>query len=213
MQSDMKCTEADFAPALELYKEWNARINVVSRKDIDNLYEHHVLHSLAIARYLELHYPVGVLDGARVLDLGTGGGFPGIPLALEYPGAHFTLCDSIGKKLTVARAVAEGLGLGNVECVNARAESLPGSFDWVVTRAVAPLDKLYPWVAGRFGRSILALKGGDVLSEISDLCRKFRIPRERIRVWSIEDWLNDDYFKEKFVIEVGKSYLCPPKSE
>ena len=160
----MRTEEKDFTAAIELYKEWNARINVVSRKDIDNLYQHHVLHSLAIARYLELHYPAGVLDGASVLDLGTGGGFPGIPLAMEYPQARFTLCDSVGKKLTVAGAVAQGLGLTNVELVNARAESLTGTFDWVVTRAVATLDKLYPWVNGRFRNSIICLKGGDVLS-------------------------------------------------
>ena len=209
----MRSTESDFARALELYREWNAKINVVSRKDIDNLYEHHILHSLAIAKYLELHYPEGVLDGASVLDLGTGGGFPGIPLAVEYPHAHFTLCDSVGKKLTVARAVADGMGLDNVECVNARVETLPGTFDWVVTRAVATMDKLYPWVTGRFRNSIICLKGGDVLSEIADLGRKCGVSPGRVRVWSIEDWLKDEYFKEKFVIEIGKSYLCPPKSE
>ena len=209
----MRTQRSDFDAAVALYREWNSRINVVSRKDIDNLYEHHVLHSLAIARYLELHYPESVLDGASVLDLGTGGGFPGIPLAAEYPDAHFTLCDSVGKKLTVARAVAEGMGLKNVECVNARVESLPGPYDWVVTRAVATLDKLYPWVNGRFNRSIICLKGGDVLAEIADLGRKCGVAPGRVRVWSIEDWLKDDYFKEKFVIEIGKSYLCPPKSE
>ena len=209
----MRSTEADFAPALELYREWNARINVVSRKDIDMLYEHHFLHSLAIARYLELHYPEGVMDGASVLDLGTGGGFPGIPLAFEYPGASFTLCDSVGKKLTVALAVADGLGLKNVKCVHSRVESMPDSFDWVVTRAVASLDKLYPWVAGRFRKSILCLKGGDVLSEIAELGRKCGVAPGRVRVWSVEEWLKDEYFKEKFVIEIGKDYLCPPKSE
>ena len=209
----MRAEEKDFTAAIELYKEWNARINVVSRKDIDNLYQHHVLHSLAIARYLELHYPAGVLDGASVLDLGTGGGFPGIPLAMEYPQARFTLCDSVGKKLTVAGAVAQGLGLTNVELVNARAESLTGTFDWVVTRAVATLDKLYPWVNGRFRNSIICLKGGDVLSEIADLGRKCGVVPGRVRVWSIEEWIKDEYFKEKFVIEIGKSYLCPPESE
>ncbi|MBR3074494.1 MAG: 16S rRNA (guanine(527)-N(7))-methyltransferase RsmG [Bacteroidales bacterium] len=209
----MRSTEADFAPALELYREWNTKINVVSRKDIDNLYGHHILHSLAIARYLGLHYPAQVMEGAKVLDLGTGGGFPGIPLAFEYPEAAFTLCDSVGKKLKVARAVADGMGLKNVECVNSRVEDLPGSFDWVVTRAVASLDKLYPWVAGRFRRSILCLKGGDVLAEIAELGRKCGVAPGRVRVWSIEDWLKDEYFKEKFVIEIGKDYLCPPKSE
>ena len=209
----MRSTEADFARAVELYREWNGRINVVSRKDIDNIYAHHVLHSLAIARYLELYYPEGVLDGASVLDLGTGGGFPGIPLAVEYPEAKFTLCDSIGKKVRVAAAVAEGLGLKNVECVNARAEALGRNFDWVVTRAVASLEDLYPWVKGRFNRSILCLKGGDVRQEMAVLERRFGIQPGRIRVWSIENWLNDEYFKEKFVIEIGKSYLCPPKSD
>ena len=209
----MRTSESDFARAVELYREWNERINVVSRKDIDHLYEHHILHSLAIARYLELHYSSTVLDGASVLDLGTGGGFPGIPLALEYPGASFTLCDSIGKKIKVAQAVADGLGLANVRCVNARAESLGQDFDWVVTRAVASLEDLYPWVKGRFRRSILCLKGGDVASEIAVLRRRFAVGEGRVRVWSLEDWLNDDYFKEKFVIEIGKSYLCPPKSD
>lgn len=207
----MRSTETDFARALELYREWNERINVVSRKDIDNLYRHHILHSLAIARYMELHYPAGVLDGASVLDLGTGGGFPGIPLAVEYPEAEFTLCDSIGKKVRVAQAVAEGLDLKNVTCINARAESLGRTFDWVVTRAVASLDVLYPWVKGRFNRSILCLKGGDVLQEISLLGSRCGVEPGRVRVWSIEDWLKDEYFKEKFVIEIGKSYLCPPK--
>lgn len=209
----MRSSESDFAPALELYREWNERINVVSRKDIDNLYQHHILHSLAIARYLELNYPAGVLEGASVLDLGTGGGFPGIPLAIEYPETEFTLCDSIGKKIRVAQAVADGLGLKNVHCVNARAESLGQTFDWVVTRAVASLADLYPWVKGRFHRSVLCLKGGQVLQEISELSRKWGVDPGRVRLWSIEEWLNDEYFKEKFVIEIGKSYLCPPKSD
>ncbi len=209
----MRSSESDFAPALELYREWNERINVVSRKDIDNLYQHHILHSLAIARYLELNYPAGVLEGASVLDLGTGGGFPGIPLAVEYPETGFTLCDSIGKKIRVAQAVADGLGLKNVHCVNARAESLGQTFDWVVTRAVASLADLYPWVKGRFRRSVLCLKGGQVLQEISELSRKWGVDPGRVRLWSIEEWLNDEYFKEKFVIEIGKSYLCPPKSD
>ena len=200
----MRSREADFATAVALYREWNERINVVSRKDIDALYGHHILHSLAIARYLELHYPSGVWDGASVLDLGTGGGFPGIPLAMEYPDTSFTLCDSVGKKLTVAGAVAAGLSLGNVRCMNARAEALEESFDWVVTRAVATLSKLFPWVRGKFRHGIICLKGGDVHSEISDFCRKYAYPPSSIRVWSISEWLKDDYFEEKFVIEVGK---------
>ena len=209
----MRSTRNDFAAAEALYREWNARINVVSRKDMDLLYEHHILHSLAIARYMELFYPGEPSEGARVLDLGTGGGFPGIPLAVEWPQALLTLCDSIGKKVKVAQAVAEGMGLANVECVNARAESLEGPFDWVVTRAVASLEQLYAWVRGRYDRGMLCLKGGEVLDEVSQMCRRWRVPAGCVRVWSIEDWLKDEYFKEKFVIEVGKDYLCPPKSE
>ena len=209
----MITTKTDFDAAVLLYKEWNERINVVSRKDIDNLYDHHILHSLAIARYVELFYGDAAMAGASVLDLGTGGGFPGIPLALEWPEARLTLCDSIGKKLKVAQAVADGLGLTNVECVNARAEALPGQFDWIVTRAVATLDDLWPWVKGKFRRGLICLKGGDVLAEISDFCRRRGVNPGFIRVWKIEDWIKDEYFKEKFVIEVGKSYLCPPKFE
>ena len=203
-------TKEEYAAMISLYREWNGRINVVSRKDIDALYEHHILHSLAIAEYVRRFYP-GAFDGASVLDLGTGGGFPGIPLAVEFPGAHFTLCDSIGKKVRVAQAVADGLGLQNVTCVNARAESLPGPFDWVVSRAVTSLDNFYPWVKGKFSRGILYLKGGDVAAEIAELSRKCRVEPGRIRVWKIAEWLKDEYFAEKFVIEIGKDYLCPPK--
>ena len=193
-----------------LYRAWNERINVVSRKDIDALYEHHILHSLAIAEYVNRYYPGG-FDGASVLDLGTGGGFPGIPLAMEFPQAQFTLCDSIGKKVRVAQAVADGLGLQNVTCVNARAESLAGPFDWVVSRAVTSLDNFYSWVKGKFRRSILYLKGGDVNAEISELTRKCRVEPGKIRTWRVDEWLKDEYFAEKFVIEIGKDYLCPPK--
>lgn len=203
----------DYKELIRLYTEWNSRINVISRKDMDNIYQHHVLHSLAIAEYLRRFYPESVWDGASVLDVGTGGGFPGIPLAMEFPETHFTLCDSIGKKITVASAVAEGLGLKNVNCVNARAESLPETFDWVVSRAVTSLEKFYPWVEGKFRRSILYLKGGDVNEEISALLRKSRLAPRHIRTWRISDWLKDEYFAEKFVIEIGKSYLCPPDFE
>ena len=203
-------TKEQYGQMIALYREWNERINVVSRKDIDALYEHHILHSLAIAEYVNRYYP-GAFDGAWILDLGTGGGFPGIPLATEFPQAHFTLCDSIGKKVKVAQAVADGLGLQNVTCVNARAETLPGPFDWVVSRAVTSLDSFYPWVKGKFRRSILYLKGGDVNAEISELMRKCRVPGGNIRVWPVNEWLEDEYFAEKFVIEIGKDYLCPPK--
>ena len=203
----------DWTELIRLYAEWNAKINVISRKDMDNVYEHHVLHSLAIAEYLRRFYGEEVWRGVKVLDVGTGGGFPGIPLAMSFPDTAFTLCDSIGKKITVARAVAEGLGLDNVACVNARAESLPDIYDWVVSRAVTSLDKFYPWVKGKFRRSILYLKGGDVNEEISELIRKCGLDPRNVRCWKISDWLEDDYFSEKFVIEIGKSYLCPPEFE
>ena len=205
--------KTDFLRLIGLYGEWNDRINVISRKDIGNIYEHHILHSLAISEYLSRFYPPDVWEGAKVLDLGTGGGFPGIPLAMAHPEAGFVLCDSIRKKVTVAQSIAREMGLSNVRCVNARAESLDEKFGWVVSRAVTSLENFYPWVRGKFERSILYLKGGDVNAEISALVKKCRVAPGNIRVWSISDWLEDDYFAEKFVIEIGKDYLCPPKSE
>ena len=207
----LKPEKSKFEKAVALWREWNGRINVISRKDEDNVFEHHILHSLAIAEYVERKYG-GFAAGEKVLDLGTGGGFPGIPLAMTYPDTQFVLCDSIGKKVRVASAVAGGLGLGNVECVNARAESLPDRFDWVVSRAVTSLENFYPWVRGKYSRGILYLKGGDVNAEISDLLRKYRLQPSQIQVWPVGEWLDDDYFAEKFVIEIGKDYLCPPNS-
>lgn len=197
-------SEQDFAQAIALWREWNGRINVISRKDEDNIFAHHILHSLAIAEYLEIYYPSAT---GSFLDVGTGGGFPGIPLAMVMPEAKFTLCDSIGKKVRVAQAVADGLGLKNVECVNARAESLAGEWDWVVSRAVTSLENFYPWVKGRFRNSILYLKGGDIDAEIAALQRKFHIPDANIRTWRIDSWLKDEYFAEKYVIEISRSDL------
>ena len=236
-----------YARAISLWQEWNAKINVISRKDSDCIFEHHILHSLAIAEYVQrfgvlppetaslrsappksasqisvppLTVPrVAWVSGGtpqtslKILDLGTGGGFPGIPLAMEWPEVRFTLCDSIGKKVKVAQSVADGLGLQNVTCVQARAEELPGQWDFVVSRAVAPLDTLYGWVGGKFGGSLICLKGGDVNEEIAVLLRKFRLSPRQVRTWKISDWLDDEYFAEKFVIEVGKSYLCSPFEE
>ena len=200
-----------FAGAVELWKEWNDKINVVSRKDIDNLYEHHILHSLAICQYLSVNGFSGTGPGLQAgnraesfLDVGCGGGFPGVPLAMVMPEAEFTLCDSIGKKVKVAQAVADGLGLKNVKCVNARAEALPGQFDWVISRAVTSLDNFYPWVKGKFRKGILYLKGGDVNEEIAVMCRKCGVNPSKVSVWPIRDWLEDDYFSEKFVIHVRK---------
>ncbi|MBQ7194503.1 MAG: 16S rRNA (guanine(527)-N(7))-methyltransferase RsmG [Bacteroidales bacterium] len=200
---------------------------------MDNIYEHHILHSLAIAEYLRrlddagadsagpacgsadsAGGPAACGDGSAspagagfragesVLDLGTGGGFPGIPLAVVYPEVRFTLCDSIGKKVMVAREVAAALGLTNVTCVHSRAEDLPDTFDWVVSRAVTTLDKFYPWVRGRYRRGILVLKGGDIESEIAEFCRKWHFQRVSVRTWPVSEWLQDDYFAEKFVIHI-----------
>ena len=212
---ETKIDRERYARAIELWQEWNGKINVISRRDADAIFEHHILHSLAIARYLEL-YPGQPVQ--TVLDLGCGGGFPGIPLAMEWPEVQFTLCDSIGKKVLVAQSVAEGLGLANVKCVKARVEELPGQWDMVVSRAVAPLDTLYGWVRGKFRGSLICLKGGDVNEEISQLLKRFgkgpdAVRAEQIRAWRISDWLDDEYFAEKFVIEVGKSYLCSPFDE
>ena len=200
----MSPRKEDFSAAVALWQEWNSKINVISRKDCDNIWEHHILHSLAIAEYLERSSALPLPEGTSFLDIGTGGGFPGIPLAMCFPQVRFTLCDSIGKKIKVARSVASSLGLENVECVNARAESLKGPYDYIVSRAVTSLENFYPWIKGKYKNSILYLKGGDVEEEIALLCRKSGIPREKIRLWPINEWINDEYFKEKFVIEIGK---------
>ena len=204
-------SEQDFAAAVALWREWNSRINVISRKDEDAIFAHHILHSLAIAQYLETFYTVIPSEAKEtILDVGCGGGFPGIPLAMVMPEAKFTLCDSIGKKVKVAQAGADGLGLQNVECVNARVETLKGEWDWVVSRAVTSLENFYPWVKGRFRKSILYLKGGDINTEIAALQHKYHIPNENIRTWRVDSWIKDEYFAEKFVIEIGKNYLCTP---
>ena len=208
IRADFSCTylQAHQFESLDaLYREWNAKINVISRKDIDGLYDHHVLHSLAVARYL-LTVP-GLYESfsqARVLDLGTGGGFPGIPLAILFPEAQFVLCDSVGKKTLVAQAVASALDLKNVEVVNARAESLPGQFDFVVSRAVASLPDFYPWVKGKFTQGILYLKGGDVNEEISAVMARHKLPRGSVSSWPVSSWLQDPYYDGKLVIHIRK---------
>ncbi len=199
----------------ELYKEWNARINVVSRKDMDQLYRHHVLHSLCIAAYLRMHMPdvydrmrgegpYALSEPLKVMDLGTGGGFPGIPLAVIFPHAEFTLCDSIGKKITVATEVARSLGLDNVRTVNARAESLEGTFDYIVSRAVTSLDNFMPWVKGKYSEGILYLKGGDLAEEISTAMSKCRMRKGTVHQWPASSWADDPFFATKYVIHIEK---------
>ena len=191
-----------------LYIDWNSRINVISRKDMDGFYEHHVLHSLSIASYWRRE---GIQPRhLSVLDVGTGGGFPGIPLAILFPQMDFTLCDSVGKKTIVAQAVAYALGLSNVTVVNARAESLPAVYDFVVSRAVTSLDNFYPWVRDRFRYSIFYLKGGDINAEIAQLMGRNRLKKGSVRTWRVDSWLPLEYFQEKFVIQIEKDYLCSP---
>lgn len=198
-----------------LYREWNAKINVVSRKDMDELYRHHVLHSLGIAAFLKTLMPdvydrlrgdgpYALSEPLKVLDLGTGGGFPGIPLAVMFPHAEFTLCDSIGKKITVATEVSKGLGLNNVHTVNARAESLPETFDYIVSRAVTSLDNFMPWVKGKYAEGILYLKGGDLAEEISTAMAKHRMRKGSVHQWPISSWTDDPFFETKMVIYIEK---------
>ena len=199
----------------ELYKDWNSKINVVSRKDIDELYRHHVLHSLGIAAYLKRMMPdvydrmrgegpYAVAEPLKILDLGTGGGFPGIPLAVMFPHADFTLCDSIGKKIIVATEVSKGLELKNVRTVNARAESLPETFDYIVSRAVTSLDNFMPWVKGKYSYGILYLKGGDLAEEISIAMANHKMRKGSVHTWPISSWTDDPYFNEKMVIYIER---------
>lgn len=183
-----------------LYREWNQKINVISRKDIDNLYLHHVLHSMAIARLIDLK------PGSRVLDLGTGGGFPGIPLAILFPETEFVLIDGIRKKITVVNEVANALGLKNVEGLQQRAEERKGrSFDFIVTRAVALLEKLVPWSMHLIKEEqqhglpngLIALKGGRVKEEVKALPRG-----SYSEIYPIIDFFDEPFFEEKSIVYV-----------
>ena len=185
-----------FAALRNLYAEWNEKINVVSRKDMENFYEHHVLHSLAVATQFEFS------AGMQVMDLGCGGGFPGVPLAILFPEVHFHLVDSINKKLKVVNEIATAVGLKNISTQHSRAEDIKDKkFDVVVSRAVAPLKDLWHWSKpllkkGKTPNGLICLKGGDLTQEIFESnCKP--------RVWEIEKIFKEPFFKEKYLLQVG----------
>lgn len=183
-----------FAQLGDLYEYWNAQINVVSRKDIDELYVRHVLHSLGIAKVISFE------PKTKILDVGTGGGFPGIPLAILFPECEFVLVDSIGKKIKVVIEVAQALGLENVKAYHKRVEEIEGQFDFVVTRAVAQMKKFLPWVKGKLKadsfnsikNGILFLKGGDLTEEIEESGKK-------VEVFPLTHFFNEVFFETKVV--------------
>lgn len=180
-----------------LYNFWNNQINVISRKDIDQLYERHVLHSLGIAKIITF------LPGEKVLDVGTGGGFPGIPLAILFPETQFYLVDSIGKKIKVVQEVASALGLQNLKAAHLRAEQVDEKFDFVVSRAVTRLKEFYPWVKGKFSKQsnnklpngILYLKGGDLEQEIAE-------SGLAVQQYHLKDYFEEEFFETKQVVYI-----------
>ncbi len=190
--------KAQFAQLADVYPFWNDQINVVSRKDIESLYLHHVLHSLGIAKFVTEFTP-----GTRILDVGTGGGFPGIPLAILFPEVQFHLVDSIGKKIKVVREVAAALGLTNVEADHIRAEQLDYKYDFVVSRAVTRLADFTPWIRNKFERKdkngipngILYLKGGDLKEEIKEA-------KLKAELHPLSSYFKEDFFDTKYVVYI-----------
>lgn len=186
-----------FAQLRSLYEFWNAQINVISRKDLDHFYERHVLHALAIAKVMKFN------PGADVLDVGTGGGFPGIPLAIMFPETNFTLVDSIGKKIKVVKEVAQALGLTNVEAFHQRAEDTKKQFDFVVSRAVTAMPAFIPWIERKFKQSnnhklkngILYLKGGDLKEELKPV-------KQKVKLHPIPTFFKEEFFDTKMVVYV-----------
>jgi 16S rRNA (guanine527-N7)-methyltransferase len=192
-----KKQQKQFLALQALYAEWNAQINVISRKDEDNFYERHVLHSLGIAKVIEF------IDGSRILDIGTGGGFPGIPLAILFPECDFILVDSIGKKIKVVNEVALALGLKNVIGIHERAEKINEQFDFVVSRAVTSMSDFLPWTKNKFlkknkntlANGILYLKGGDLTEELSSVTRA-------CKEFPLSNFFTEEFFETKKVVYV-----------
>ena len=186
-----------FAELEVLYKDWNEKINVISRKDTDSLYEKHILHSLGIAKVMAF------ADNTKVLDIGTGGGFPGIPLAILFPNVQFTLVDSIGKKITVVKGVAESLGLKNVTAHHMRAEQLKEKFHFVVSRAVTQMPVFLTWLRGKFEKEqfnpkhngVLYLKGGDLAEELAGL---------KAEIFNLKNYFDGEFFDTKKVVYLSK---------
>lgn len=189
--------KVQFEALYSLYKEWNEKINVISRKDIDNLYEHHVLHSLSIAKAIKFR------PDTNILDFGTGGGFPGIPLAIMFPECKFTLIDGTGKKIKVAQSVADAIGLKNVTAEHRRGEDEKGKYEFIVSRAVMPLSDLIRIVRKNISKKqknalpngIICLKGGDINTEIE--------PFKKIaEITDIKEWFEEEWFEEKHLIYI-----------
>ncbi|MDY3316299.1 16S rRNA (guanine(527)-N(7))-methyltransferase RsmG [Riemerella anatipestifer] len=186
-----------FALLEPLYKEWNEKINVISRKDMDSLYEKHILHSLGIAKVMPFS------EGTKVLDIGTGGGFPGIPLAIMFPEVEFTLIDSIGKKIKVVQAVSEALELKNLIAVHGRAEKLKDKYHFVVSRAVTQMPVFLRWLKGKFEKEqfnpkhngVLYLKGGDLAEELAGL---------KCEIFNLKNYFEEEFFDTKKVVYLSK---------
>jgi len=185
-----------FKRLVPIYKDWNSKVNLISRRDIENLFTNHILHSLSIAKFLEFK------TSTSILDVGTGGGFPGIPLAIYFPNVNFTLLDSIGKKIKVVESVSKDLSLFNVNAINDRVENHYDKYDFILSRAVAKMDKFYSLVNKNFNsksineipNGIISLKGGDLKDELKDFNEK--------KIFDISEFFSDDFFNEKKIVYV-----------